>query len=37
MPISYQVYRLLNGHITPQEAVETLMERDLKAEFPELY
>jgi glycerol-3-phosphate dehydrogenase (NAD(P)+) len=36
MPISYQVYRLLNGHITPQEAVVTLMDRDLKAEFPEL-
>ncbi|WP_204139865.1 NAD(P)H-dependent glycerol-3-phosphate dehydrogenase [Halomicronema sp. CCY15110] len=31
-PISRQVYRLLNGKITPQEAVEALMERDLKAE-----
>lgn len=31
-PISRQVYRLLNGKITPLEAVEALMERDLKAE-----
>ncbi|MGF1457980.1 MAG: NAD(P)H-dependent glycerol-3-phosphate dehydrogenase [Leptolyngbyaceae cyanobacterium] len=31
-PISRQVYRLLNGKISPQEAVEALMERDLKAE-----
>ena len=31
-PISRQVYRLLNGKITAQEAVEALMERDLKAE-----
>jgi glycerol-3-phosphate dehydrogenase (NAD(P)+) len=34
VPISYQVYRLLNGKITPQEAVEALMDRDLK---PEVY
>jgi glycerol-3-phosphate dehydrogenase (NAD(P)+) len=32
IPIARQVYRLLNGKITPQEAVEALMERDLKAE-----
>ncbi|MGG6295472.1 NAD(P)H-dependent glycerol-3-phosphate dehydrogenase [Leptolyngbya sp. AN02str] len=32
MPISYLVYLLLNGNITPQQAVEALMERDLKAE-----
>lgn len=32
IPISRQVYRLLNGKITPQEAVEALMERDLKPE-----
>lgn len=31
-PISRQVYYLLNGKITPQEAVEALMERDLKPE-----
>ncbi|MEM9002654.1 MAG: NAD(P)H-dependent glycerol-3-phosphate dehydrogenase [Cyanobacteria bacterium P01_F01_bin.86] len=31
-PISREVYRLLNGKITPQEAVEALMERDLKPE-----
>lgn len=32
VPISRQVYLLLNGEITPQQAVEALMERDLKAE-----
>ncbi|MEB3290668.1 MAG: NAD(P)H-dependent glycerol-3-phosphate dehydrogenase [Leptolyngbya sp.] len=32
VPISRQVFRLLNGKITPQEAVEALMERDLKSE-----
>ncbi|NCJ08344.1 NAD(P)H-dependent glycerol-3-phosphate dehydrogenase [Synechococcales cyanobacterium C] len=32
VPISRQVYRLLNGKITPQQAVEALMERDLKSE-----
>ncbi len=32
VPISRQVYRLLNGKITPQQAVEALMERDLKPE-----
>ena len=32
VPISLQVFRLLNGKITPQEAVEALMERDLKPE-----
>lgn len=32
IPISRQVFRLLNGKITPQEAVEALMERDLKSE-----
>ncbi len=31
-PVSLQVYRLLNGKITPQQAVEALMERDLKSE-----
>jgi glycerol-3-phosphate dehydrogenase (NAD(P)+) len=34
MPISHQVYLLLNGQITPQQAVEALMERDLKPESP---
>ncbi|PSF35316.1 NAD(P)H-dependent glycerol-3-phosphate dehydrogenase [Aphanothece hegewaldii CCALA 016] len=35
VPITYQVYRLLKGEITPQEAVNNLMKRDLKAEFYE--
>lgn len=34
VPISWQVYLLLNNEITPQQAVEALMERDLKPEFP---
>ncbi|HEY9620383.1 MAG TPA: NAD(P)H-dependent glycerol-3-phosphate dehydrogenase [Crinalium sp.] len=33
VPVSYQVYLLLNNKITPQQAVETLMERDLKSEL----
>ena len=33
VPIARQVYRLLHGKITPMEAVEALMERDLKPEF----
>jgi glycerol-3-phosphate dehydrogenase (NAD(P)+) len=32
MPISYQVYRLLHGEITPQAAVGELMQRDNKPE-----
>ncbi|MEA5509006.1 NAD(P)H-dependent glycerol-3-phosphate dehydrogenase [Crocosphaera sp. UHCC 0190] len=36
IPISRQVYRLLNGKITAQEAVQELMARDLKAEFDDL-
>ncbi|MEE3715977.1 NAD(P)H-dependent glycerol-3-phosphate dehydrogenase [Tumidithrix elongata RA019] len=32
VPVSRYVYRLLNGEINPQEAVEGLMERDLKSE-----
>lgn len=32
VPVSRQVYLLLNGQITPQEAVTKLMDRDLKAE-----
>lgn len=36
IPISRQVHRLLNGVITPQEAVEALMERDLKPEACDL-
>ena len=31
-PVSHQVYLLLNGKITPQQAVAALMERDLKPE-----
>jgi glycerol-3-phosphate dehydrogenase (NAD(P)+) len=33
VPISYQVYKLLQGKITPQEAVQALMARELKEEF----
>lgn len=33
VPISWQVYQLLNHQITPQKAVEALMERDLKPEI----
>ena len=32
VPIAYQVYRLLNGQITPKQAVTVLMERTLKPE-----
>ncbi len=35
VPVSHQVYLLLNGKITPQQAVEALMERDLKQEMVE--
>lgn len=33
VPISYQVYRLLKGEITPQQATEALMLRDIKPEY----
>ncbi len=33
VPISYQVYLLLKGQITPTEAAQALMERELKEEF----
>lgn len=36
VPIARQVYRLLKGKTTPEEAVQALMERDLKAEFCDL-
>jgi glycerol-3-phosphate dehydrogenase (NAD(P)+) len=36
IPIAHQVYRLLEGKITPQQAVEALMERDLKPESCDL-
>ena len=36
VPISRQVYRLLNNKIAPEEAVEALMERDLKPEYCDL-
>lgn len=36
VPIARQVYRLLKGTITPQEAVEALMERELKPEVCDL-
>lgn len=35
VPVSWEVYLLLNGKITPQQAVEALMERDLKPESSE--
>lgn len=36
VPISYQVYLLLNSEITPQAAVESLMLRDVKPEYHSL-
>jgi glycerol-3-phosphate dehydrogenase (NAD(P)+) len=36
VPISAQVEQLLKGEITPQEAVKTLMEGELKSEFQDL-
>jgi glycerol-3-phosphate dehydrogenase (NAD(P)+) len=36
VPIARQVYRLLKGKTTPEEAVQALMERELKAEFCDL-
>jgi glycerol-3-phosphate dehydrogenase (NAD(P)+) len=33
VPIAQQVYQLLQGQVTPRQAVGALMERDLKAEF----
>ena len=36
VPISRQVYRLLSGRITPKEAVEALMDRELKPESCDL-
>lgn len=36
VPIARQVYRLIHGKSTPQEAVQALMERDLKSEFCDL-
>ncbi|NES19569.1 MAG: NAD(P)H-dependent glycerol-3-phosphate dehydrogenase [Symploca sp. SIO3E6] len=37
VPIAWQVSRLLNNKITPLQAVEALMERDLKLEFGDLF
>ena len=36
IPIARQVHRLLRGKITPTEAIQALMERDLKPEFCDL-
>jgi glycerol-3-phosphate dehydrogenase (NAD(P)+) len=33
MPITEQVHRLLEGHVSPREAIRELMERRLKEEF----
>ncbi|MGF1481868.1 MAG: NAD(P)H-dependent glycerol-3-phosphate dehydrogenase [Cyanophyceae cyanobacterium] len=37
VPITRQVYRLLEGEITPQEAVKALMERAPKQEFKDFF
>lgn len=37
IPISAQVYRLLKGKSTPQQAVKALMARELKSEFDDLF
>ncbi len=36
VPIARQVHRLLRAKITPEEAIQALMERDLKPEFCDL-
>jgi len=36
VPIAEQVYSLLQGQITPQEAVKALIKRELKSEFVDL-
>lgn len=36
VPIASQVYRLLQGKITPEQAVQALMARELKEEFSDL-
>ncbi|MGF1541141.1 MAG: NAD(P)H-dependent glycerol-3-phosphate dehydrogenase [Pleurocapsa sp.] len=36
VPITYQVFRLLESQITPIQAIKALMERDLKSEFGDL-
>lgn len=36
VPITDQVFALLSGQITPEEAVKALMRRDLKSEFSDL-
>ena len=36
VPIARQVHRLLRGKIGPEEAIQALMERDLKPEFCDL-
>lgn len=36
VPIARQVYRLLKGRTTPMEAVQALMDRELKPEFCDL-
>ena len=36
VPIARQVHRLLRGKITPEEAIQALMERELKPEFCDL-
>jgi glycerol-3-phosphate dehydrogenase (NAD(P)+) len=36
VPISRQVHRLLRGKINPEQAIQALMERELKPEFCDL-
>jgi glycerol-3-phosphate dehydrogenase (NAD(P)+) len=33
VPITEQVYRLLEGEVTPQQALDKLMLRDIKPEY----
>jgi glycerol-3-phosphate dehydrogenase (NAD(P)+) len=37
VPVSWQVYQVLNGKTTPQKALAALMDRDLKAEAGDLF
>jgi glycerol-3-phosphate dehydrogenase (NAD(P)+) len=37
VPVSWQVYQVINGMTTPQKALAALMDRDLKAEAHDLF
>ena len=32
MPLSSEIYKLISGHVTPEEAISNLMTRELKSE-----